>query len=64
MVVPRAGEPVEAEELMALVRQKKGAIHEPKQVDFADSLPQTALGKIDKKVLRKQYWGDETRMIN
>ena len=64
VVVPRAGETVHAEELMALVKDKKGAIQTPKQVDFVDALPQTALGKTDKKALRQQYWGDSARMVN
>ena len=64
VVVPRATESAPAEELIALVRDKKGAIQAPKQVDFVDALPQTALGKTDKKALRQQYWGDAQRMVN
>ena len=36
----------------------------PKQVDIVESLPQTALGKTDKKALRKGYWGDQQRLVN
>ncbi len=64
VIVPRPGEIVSDEELIALVKNKKGAIQAPKQVDFRDALPQTALGKTDKKVLRQQYWGDAQRMVN
>jgi fatty-acyl-CoA synthase len=64
VVVPRAGEKTQAAELIDLVKEKKGAIQAPKQVDFVSSLPQTALGKTDKKALRKQYWGDAERMVN
>ena len=63
-VVPRPGVEVEAADLIELVREKKGAIQAPKQLDFVDALPQTALGKTDKKALRKQYWGDAERMVN
>lgn len=59
VVVLRQGQCVSAEELIALVKEKKGAIQAPKQVDFVQSLPQTALGKTDKKVLRQQYLGDK-----
>ena len=31
---------------------------------FVDALPQTALGKTDKKALRQRYWGDQSRMVN
>lgn len=64
VIVLRAGESVSAEELIALVKHKKGAIQAPKQVDFVDTLPQTALGKTDKKVLRQSYWGERERMVN
>jgi fatty-acyl-CoA synthase len=64
VIVPRPGEPVDELEMIALVKDRKGAIMAPKQVDFVDSLPQTALGKTDKKALRKQYWGDQQRMVN
>jgi fatty-acyl-CoA synthase len=64
VVVPRPGENVDATTLVELVKDKKGAIQAPKQVDFVEGLPQTALGKTDKKALRKQYWGDSDRMVN
>jgi fatty-acyl-CoA synthase len=64
VVVPRPGENLDATTLVELVKDKKGAIQAPKQVDFVEGLPQTALGKTDKKALRKQYWGDSDRMVN
>jgi fatty-acyl-CoA synthase len=64
VVVPRAGESVTDQELIALVKDRKGAIQAPKQVDFAEALPLTALGKTDKKALRQQYWGHSERMVN
>jgi fatty-acyl-CoA synthase len=36
----------------------------PKSVSFADSIPRTAAGKMDKKTLRKQFWGDQDRMVH
>ena len=64
VVVPRQGETVVVEELIELVKARKGAIQAPKQIDLVDALPQTALGKTDKKALRQQYWGDRERMVN
>lgn len=64
VVVTRAGESVSEDTLIALVKDKKGAIQAPKQVDFVEALPQTALGKTDKKALRQQYWGERERMVN
>jgi fatty-acyl-CoA synthase len=56
-VVLRPRETVSAEELMALVRDKKGAVQAPKAVEFVSALPLTAVGKVDKKALREPYWG-------
>ena len=64
VVVPRAGQLPEPDDLIRLVKDKKGAIQAPKQVDFVQALPQTALGKTDKKALRQQYWGDAERLVN
>ena len=36
----------------------------PKSVEFIDAIPRTAAGKMDKKELRKKYWGDAQRMVN
>ena len=55
---------VEADELTALVRDRKGAIYAPKSVEFLNELPLTAVGKPDKKVLRARYWGDRSRHVN
>lgn len=64
VVVPRKGTIVEPGELIELVKTRKGAIQAPKQIDLVDALPQTALGKTDKKALRQRYWGDRERMVN
>ena len=64
VVVLKEGADVEKDELIALVKDKKGAVQAPKKVEFVDQLPLTGLGKLDKKELRAQYWGDQTRMVN
>ena len=64
VVVTRQGETVEPLELIELVKTRKGPIYAPKQVDLVEALPHTALGKTDKKAVRKEYWGDTERMIN
>ena len=55
IVVLRTGAQVSDAELMALVREKKGAVQAPKTVVFVDQIPVSGLGKPDKKVLRAQY---------
>ena len=55
-MVLRPGAEVEADELIDLVKDAKGAIQAPKSVDFVDEIPLSPLGKPDKKALREQYW--------
>jgi fatty-acyl-CoA synthase len=64
VVVLRPGAQVAPEELIALVRERKGAVHAPKSVDFADAIPVTALGKPDKKALRARYWAGMERSVH
>jgi len=53
-----------AAELKAAVKAAKGSVQSPKSVDFVTSIPLSALGKPDKKALRKQFWGDRARGVN
>ncbi len=64
LVVLRAGAKVEAEALMALVRDKKGAVYTPKAIDFVDALPVTGLGKLDKKAIRARFWQGQQRSVH
>jgi fatty-acyl-CoA synthase len=63
LIVPRPGTRPAAEALMQLVKDRKGGTHAPKQVEFVDSLPLTAVGKVDKKVLRARYWAGQARQV-
>jgi acyl-CoA synthetase (AMP-forming)/AMP-acid ligase II len=54
-VVLRAGKNVAADELIAQVAQRKGSFQAPKFVEFIDSIPLTAVGKPDKKILRERF---------
>jgi fatty-acyl-CoA synthase len=64
VVVLRPGHVVDADELVALVKEAKGAVQAPKSVDFVDAIPLSALGKPDKKTLRARYWGESGRQVN
>jgi fatty-acyl-CoA synthase len=64
VVVLRPDQSVTGEELAELVKDKKGAVHAPKSVDFVEAIPVSALGKPDKKVLRAQYWQGSGRLVN
>ncbi|MBL6616499.1 MAG: AMP-binding protein [Reyranella sp.] len=63
LIVARPGTQPVAEALMQHVKDRKGSTHAPKQVEFVDSLPLTAVGKVDKKVLRAKYWAGRSRQV-
>jgi fatty-acyl-CoA synthase len=54
-VVLRPGATATAEELIQHVRERKGAVQAPKAVRFYESFPATAVGKIDKRALRREW---------
>ena len=64
VVVPRSGQTVVVDELIALVKQQKGSHHAPKSIDIVDSIPVSAVGKPDKKALRARYWHGADRLVN
>lgn len=63
LVVRRGDLQVDADSLAALVRERKGATHAPKRIEFVDTLPLTAVGKVDKKALRARYWSGQARQV-
>ncbi len=63
VVVAREGTRPNAEELIDLVKARKGSAHAPKHVKFVDELPMTGVGKVDKKVLRASFWAGRDRMV-
>jgi fatty-acyl-CoA synthase len=64
VVVPRPGESIDADELIALVKEVKGSVQAPKSVDIVEAIPVSPLGKPDKKALREQYWKGRNRGVN
>ena len=54
-VVRRDGEPVDAAALAALVGRRLSRIHVPAAVRFVDALPVNAVGKVDRKALRRSH---------
>jgi fatty-acyl-CoA synthase len=55
VVVLEPGASVSAEDIIAAVRSRKGAVQAPKSVEFVDTIPVTPIGKPDKKALRLLY---------
>lgn len=63
VIVRKSGSDVAESELIALVKEKKGAVYAPKEIRFVDSIALTALGKPDKKAVRSHYWSDSDRQV-
>lgn len=63
IVVPREGAKPDPDELISMVRTRKGSAHAPKQIQFVKQLPMTGVGKVDKKVLRAGFWSGRDRMV-
>jgi fatty-acyl-CoA synthase len=64
IVVLRPDAAVSADELVTVVRERKGAVHAPKSVDFVDAIPLTPVGKADKRTLRARHWAGEQRLVH
>lgn len=63
VVVARPGHEIDADELKALVRDRKGPVYAPKSIDVVDALPLTPVGKPDKPALRARYWEGQDRRV-
>ena len=63
VIVAREGARPDAEELINLVKARKGSAHAPKHIKFVTELPMTGVGKVDKKVLKAGFWAGRDRMV-
>ena len=63
IVVAREGARPNAQELIDLVKARKGSAHAPKHIKFVTELPMTGVGKVDKKVLKAGFWIGRERMV-
>jgi fatty-acyl-CoA synthase len=64
LVVPRAGQTVDTQALIELVKERKGSHYAPKSVEIVDEIPLSAVGKPDKKALRARYWTGTDRLVH
>jgi fatty-acyl-CoA synthase len=55
---------IDAAAIIAHAKARLGGVKAPKSVQFVDSIPRTAAGKMDKKALRIEHWGENARMVN
>jgi len=64
IIVLKAGMQAKALEIINFVRGKLADFKLPRSVEFAQSLPRTPSGKIQKGKLREQYWQGYQRKVN
>jgi fatty-acyl-CoA synthase len=64
IVVLREDAALDVDELIALVKDRKGPHYAPKSVEVVDSIPMSPLGKPDKKALRARYWDESDRLVH
>jgi len=62
-VVPRNGDPIDAEELLKTCRARLAAYKCPRSVEIIAELPRNATGKVLKHKLRAPYWEGRSRAI-
>ena len=63
IVVAAPGAPPTAAQLIAHARDALAHYKCPTSVDFADTLPRTTTGKVQKFLLRQRYWADRDRQV-
>lgn len=63
IVIPRPGKPFDSAELLQFCRERLATYKVPKSIDFADSFPLVASGKVSKKDLRAGYWVGHKRGV-
>lgn len=59
----KPGADVEAEALLAYLRERLGGTKAPKTVEIWPDLPRSAVGKVLKKTIRERYWAGRARRI-
>jgi fatty-acyl-CoA synthase len=64
LVVLRPGAQVNEAELIEFSRGALAHFKCPTSIDFVDSLPRTATGKLQKFAIRERYWADTDRRVH
>jgi long-chain acyl-CoA synthetase len=64
VIVPRAGATIGLDEVRRFAGERLAAYKVPTRLDLRPELPRTGMGKVDKKTLRQEYWGERARRVN
>lgn len=61
-IVPKEGQTVTAEEIVAFCKERMAPYKVPKEIEFRTALPQSAVGKVLRKVLRDEELQKSSRL--
>ena len=64
LIVLRDGSAATEDEIIAFTREHLAHFKCPTSVDFVDALPRTVTGKLQKFIIRDQYWKGVERRVN
>ncbi len=63
IVQPRVGTALDLDDLRQFVEARVGGYKRPRDYELRDELPRTESGKLLKRVLRNEYWGDRDTAV-
>ena len=63
VVVLKPGEKATEEEIIGLCKTHLAGYKKPKSIEFADNLPKTPIGKIQRRLVKEKYWAGRDRKI-
>ena len=64
LVIPKAGVELRENEIIDFCRTRLASFKKPKTVEVVQSLPYNPYGKIQKSVIKEQYWKGYDRKIH
>lgn len=64
IVVLKEGYKASEEEIMEYCKKNIASYKKPKSIEFVDSLPKSGVGKVQKNILREEYWKGYERRVN
>lgn len=63
-IVLRRGESVTSDQLNALCSDRLAGFKRPRVIEFVESLPKNANGKLQRRKVQDQYWVNQSRKVN
>jgi acyl-CoA synthetase (AMP-forming)/AMP-acid ligase II len=63
IIVPKQGVAADEASVIAWARERIGGFKVPKSVDFVETLPRNATGKVLRRMLRERYWAGHERRV-